>query len=515
MSQSVNINNRNSTRIAKNTVYLYIRSLFVMCVSIYTSRVILDILGVEDYGLYNVVGGFVSMFSVLSSTLTAASQRFIAYELGKPQPEVKKIFSTTISIHMILAFIIFILLETIGLWFVNYKMNIATDRMYAANWVFQCSVITFCVNLISIPYNAAIIAYEKMSAFAYISIFEVLTKLVAVYGLFLIAFDSLIVYAIFMLIVAILLRILYGVYCNRNFKECRYTFHFEKKVFKEILGFSGWNFLGSSSAILNNQGINMLMNIFFGVTLNAARGLASQVDNAINTFVQNFMMALNPQITKSYAAGDFEYVNKIIILGTKIAFFLFWVMCLPVFLNTDYILKLWLKQIPEYAAIFIQLGIVYNLIQNLSQCLYTTMLATGNIKKYQIIVGGLSLLAFPVSWGLFESGFSGEFGYWSMIIFAVVCLYARLILLQEMVPLFSGLIYMKNVIIPITLSITPTIVVVYIVHQNIQQTTWFSFIAESSLCVILSLFNIVLLGFTREERHKLYGLVQKKITKLI
>lgn len=503
----------NNKRIAKNTVYLYVRTLLVMFVSIYTSRIILDTLGVEDYGIYNVVGGFVSMFSVLSGTLTAASQRFIAYELGKSDSNVKKVFSTTLLIHFLLAIILFVLLETIGLWFLNDKMNIDSTRLPAANWVFQCSVVTFCVNLISIPYTASIIAYEKMSAFAYISIFEVLAKLVAVYALYIIAFDSLIVYAFFMLLVAIILRAIYGVYCSKNFPDCRFSLCFEKTIFKEILGFSGWNFIGSSAAILNNQGINMLINLFFGVTLNAARGLALQIDNAINTFVQNFMMALNPQITKSYAAGDYEYVNKMIILGTKFAFFLFWILCLPVYVNTDFILSIWLKEVPDYAALFIQLGIIYNLAQNLSQCLYTTMLATGRIKKYQIVVGGLSLLAFPTAWLFFKMDFPGEYGYWSMIIFAIVCLIARLFLLQEMVPLFSGLAYIKKVIFPIIFAIVPTILIVYIVHQHVGQTTWIKFVGESSLCIILSLINIFLLGLTKEERNKLYGIVRNKIHK--
>lgn len=502
---------RNSKRIAKNTIYLYLRTLLVMGVSIYTSRIILDALGIEDYGIYNVVGGFVSMFSVLSGTLTAASQRFIAFELGKSDSNVKKVFSTTLSIHILLAFILLGLLEVVGLWFLNYKMNIEPNRMIAANWVFQCSVVTFCVNLISIPYNAAIIAYEKMSAFAYISIFEVFAKLAAVYALYTIMFDSLIVYAILMLLVAVILRAIYGIYCNKNFSECKYYPCFEKKIFKEILSFSGWNFIGSSAAILNSQGINMLINLFFGVTLNAARGLASQVDNAINTFVQNFMMALNPQITKSYAAGDFEYVNKMIILGTKFAFFLFWILCLPVYLNTDFILSVWLKQVPDYAALFIQLGIIYNLVQNLSQCLYTTMLATGRIKKYQIIVGGLSILAFPTAWVFFEMGLSGEYGYWAMIIFSVVCLIARLVLLQKMVPLFTGIVYVKKVIFPIAFAIIPTIIIVYCVHQYVQTVSWTTFLCESSLCFILSIINILLGGLTQEERYKLYKLVRNRI----
>lgn len=503
----------NNKRVAKNTLYLYFRTLFVMGVTIFTSRIILDTLGVDDYGIYSVVGGFVSMFSVLSGTLTAASQRFIAYELGKSQSNIRKVFSTAVNIHLILALIILLLLESVGLWFLNCKMNIDPDRLAAANWVFQCSVITFCVNLISIPYNAAIIAYEKMSAFAYISILEVLLKLGAVYALYVIAFDSLIIYSIFMLFVAVILRLIYGIYCGRNFPDCRYSTALEQSIFKEMMSFSGWNFIGSSAAILNNQGINMLINIFFGVSLNAARGIATQVDSAINTFVQNFMMALNPQITKSYAAGDYEYVNKMIILGSKFAFFLFWLLCLPVYLNTDFILGVWLKEVPPFAALFVQLGIIYTLCQNLSQCLYTTMLATGRIKKYQIIVGGLSLLAFPVAWIFFEMGLQGEFGYWAMIIFSVVCLVARLVLLQEMVPEFRGWYFVKKVICPIAITVSIVSCLSYVGHSFAPETDWKSFIVETMICTMINMSIIVFVGLTKTERGQVINLVRSKIKK--
>lgn len=510
MSPQSSVNNK---RIAKNTLYLYFRTFFVMAVSIFTSRIVLDALGVEDYGIYNVVGGFVSMFSVLSGTLTAASQRFIAYELGKEQSDVGKVFSTIATIHLLLSGVIFVLLESVGLWFLNYKMNISVDRLEAANWVFHCSVITFCVNLISIPYNAAIIAYEKMSAFAYISIFEVMAKILTVYTLYIIAFDSLITYSVFMLTVAVLLRVLYSCYCTRHLKDCRYMLSFDKSQFREILKFSGWNFIGSTAGILNNQGINILINMFLGVALNAARGIAMQVDNAINTFVQNFMMALNPQITKKYASGDYVYVNRIIITGTKFAFFLFWIICLPVYLNTEFVLGLWLKQVPDYTALFVRLGIIYSLCQNLSQCLYITMLATGHIKKYQIVVGTLSLMAFPATWIFFKCGLPGEYGYWSIIIFSVVCLIARLYLLQEMLPGFRGFIFIKKVIVPIVIAILPAIVVTYYFHNATKTISWESFIGESFACVIVSLLCISFLGVNYEERDKIKSLIKSKIRK--
>lgn len=507
------IKKHNSKRVAKNTLYLYFRTILCMGITIYTSRVVLDVLGIEDYGIYSVVGGFVAMFSMLSGTLTAASQRYIAFEIGKANSDIKKIFSITITIHLFLAAVIFILLESFGLWFLNYKMNLSPDRIIAANWVFQCSVITFCVSLISIPYTAAIIAYERMSVFAYISIFEVVCKLLAVYALIFIPIDSLILYAVFMLILSLILRSIYNIYCNRKIKECRFRFCFDKEKFQEILGFCGWNFIGSSATILNNQGINMLMNLFFGVALNAAKGISSQVENAINTFVQNFMMALNPQITKSYSSGDYVYVNKMIVSGTKLAFFLFWVICLPVFINIDYILSVWLKKVPESTAIFIRLGLVFNLCQCLSQCLYTAMLATGKIKKYQIIVGGLSFMAFPTTWFFFYIGLPGYWGYCAMIVFSLACLIARLFLLQEMIEGFKGSVFLKQVVLPIVFSIAPLILCFSVIHSKIATITFDTFIFESILSVILSSVVIGYVGLNAEERSRIETMVVSKIKK--
>ena len=502
-----------SKRIAKNTLYLYFRTMLVMVISIFTSRIILDALGIDDYGIYNAVGGFVAMFSMLSGTLVNASQRFLAFELGKPVPKITGVFSSTVSVHILIAFIIFILLETFGLWFLNCKMNITPERMVAANWVFQCSVLTFCINIISIPYNATIIAYEKMSAFAYISIFEVVAKLGCVYALYLIAFDSLIVYAVFMMLIAIVLCLIYGVYCHHHFPLCRYNFTFSKLHVRDMLSFSGWNFIGSIAANLNGHGINILTNLFFGVALNAARGVASQIDNAINTFVNNFLMAITPQITKSYAAKDFTYINRIIIAGTKYSFFLLFMIGLPVCLNAEYLLGVWLKEVPKDAATFVRLGILYSLCQTLSQCLYRTMLASGNIKKYQIVVGGVSILAFPVAYIFFYVGLPASWGYWAMIIFSVICMFARLNLLHELLPSFSSKSFFTKSLLPIALSVTPVTLVTYYIHTFVNQTNIFSFFVESLGCIILTGISVWLLGLTQIERNKCISVLRNRIRK--
>lgn len=503
-----------SKRVAKNTIFLYLRTMLVMAISIFTSRIILDALGIEDYGIYNAVGGFVAMFSMLSGTLVAASQRFIAFELGKSYPDVKKVFSTTVSVHLFLSAIILILLETIGLWFLNYKMNISAERMTAANWVFQCSVITFCINIISIPYNAAIIAYEKMSAFAYFSIFEVTAKLGCVYALYIIVYDSLIIYAIFMMLVAALLCMTYGIYCKRFFPLCRYNFSFDKFIFREMLGFSGWNFIGSIATNLNGHGINLLTNLFFGVTLNAARGVASQVDHAINTFVNNFLMAITPQITKSYAAKDFAYINRIIIAGTKYSFYLLCFISLPVCLNTEFILGVWLKEVPEFTPEFVRLAIIFSMCQTLSQCLYRTMLASGKIRKYQIIVGGLSILAFPLAYIFFHIGLPATWGYWAMIIFSVICLIARLRLLHEILPDFSTRAFCTKALLPIIISVTPVVLTTYYTHSLVKQANLYSFMGESLECVLLTGLSVWFLGLSGEERQKGITFLQNKLTKL-
>lgn len=289
----------NNKRIAKNTILLYLRMLLTIVVSLYTSRMILKILGVSDYGVYNVVGGIVAMLSFLNSALTAASQRFIAFELGRGDKEkLKTIFCTSVTIHAILALIIFIIAETVGLWFVNTHLNIEPARMIAANWVYQCSILTFMLTIISVPYNSCIVAHEHMNAFAYVSILEVILKLLIVYLLLVINSDKLITYGILVLCVAFIIRLIYGLYCKRHFEECKYRFIFDKTLFKEMFSFAGWSVVGNLGFSFKDQVANVILNIFFGTIVNAARGVALQVNGIISGFSVNFLMALTPQITK-------------------------------------------------------------------------------------------------------------------------------------------------------------------------------------------------------------------------
>ena len=371
------------------------------------------------------------MFSVLSGSLSTAISRFITYELGKGNKEnLNKIFSSAVTIQFGLAGIIILLAETIGIWFLNIKMNIPEVRMEAANWVFQFSIITFAINLISVPYNASIIAHEKMSAFAYISILEAVGKLTIAYLITISPIDKLIFYAILMCVVALIVRLTYGNYCKRHFSECTYHFSWDKLLLKQMFGFAGWNFIGASSAILRDQGGNVVINLFCGPTVNAARGIAFQVNNAVNQFVTNFMTALNPQITKSYASGDKEYMMTLIFQGARLSFYMLFLLSLPILVNTHYILTLWLKIVPEHAVLFVQLILIFALSESISQPLITAMLATGKIRNYQIIVGGLQMMNLPVSYILLRIGYFPEIVIVVAICISQCCLGARLILLR-------------------------------------------------------------------------------------
>ena len=307
----------NNQRIAKNTLLLYFRMLITLVVSLYTSRVVLNTLGVDDYGIYNVVGGIIVILGFLNSAMAGATQRFLNVELGRNDFEqLRKVFCTSLVIHALVAGVILVIAETIGLWYLNSCMNIAEERMVAANWVYQFSVATFMVNILSVPYNATIIAHEKMSAFAYISILEVVLKLVIVYLLVLTPFDKLIFYAFLIFMVGVVLRLIYGIYCKRHFEECTINnFKLDKPMMKEMLSFSSWTIFGNLGFIAHTEGIALVINYFFGVAVNAASGIANQVNGVVKNFVYNFLTALNPQVVKTYAAGQYEEMHKLLMRG--------------------------------------------------------------------------------------------------------------------------------------------------------------------------------------------------------
>ena len=490
----------NNKRIAKNTLLLYVRMLFTMAVSLFTSRVILNTLGVEDYGINNVVGGIVTMFSVLSGSLSSSISRFITFELGKGNIErLKTIFSTGVNIQLGMSVLIIIIAEAVGIWFLNAKMNIPTDRMVAANWVFQCAILTFVLNLLSVPYNAAIIAHEKMSAFAYISVVEVTLKLIIVYMLMISPFDRLETYAVLLLLVGAVIRFIYGYYCKRHFEECTYHFILDKPVLKEMTGFAGWNFLGNGAYMLNTQGVNILMNLYFGVAVNAARGVATQVDAALKQFVNNFTTAVNPQITKSYAQGDLDYMHKLVCRSAKFSAFLMMFFTVPIILETNTILTIWLKTVPDYAVIFLQWIIISSFMDTvLANSLVTSMFATGKIKRYQIIVTTVGCLVFPLSWIAFKLGFEPQVGYILYFIIYTILLFVRLYLLKDMVKL-PVMMYIREVLY----KLVPVIVVGFAIPGILILTMdagWLRLILVCLLSVLVTAASEYFIGLSNKEK---------------
>lgn len=509
---SENNQNINNKRIAKNTMLLYGRMLLLMAISLYTSRVILNALGVEDYGIYNIVGGVVAMFSMLSGSLSAAISRFITFELGKGNKEnLAKVFSASVTIQLGICAIVILLAETVGLWFLNSKMVIPENRLYAANWVYQLSLVTFVISLVSIPYNAAIIAHERMSAFAYISIFEAVNKLIVAYFIIISPFDKLIFYAIMIAMIAIIIRLIYGVYCKKRFEECTYHFIYDHELLKQMFGFAGWNFIGASSALLRDQGGNIVINLFCGPAVNAARGIAFQVNTAVHSFVTNFMTALNPQITKSYASGDNQYMMTLIFQGARLSYYILLLLSLPVIVNTHYILHIWLGQVPEHTVLFVQLVLIFGMCESISSPLITAMLATGKIRNYQLVVGGFQMLNLPVSYILLRFGAIPETVLIVAIVISQLCLVSRLYMLRGLIGLkardFIKKVYANVIEVTILSVIVPFLLAI------VLNNDFLNFIVLSIITVVSTLLVVFYVGCTMEERQFVVSKVKMIILK--
>ncbi len=496
---------QNNKRIAKNTLLLYFRMLLTMGVSLYTSRVVLQTLGVEDFGIYNVVGGVVAMFTMLSGSLSAAISRFLTFELGKNNREkLKRIFSSAVTIQLFLSTVIVVAAESVGLWFLNSKMNIPAERIEAANWVLQLSILSFCINLVSVPYNAAIIAHEKMSAFAYVSILEAVGKLAIAWGIILSPMDKLKFYAVLMCCVSLLIRFVYGWYCKRHFEECRYHFVFDKGLLRQMFNFAGWNFIGASSAILRDQGGNVLLNLFCGPAVNAARGIAFQAQNAILQFTTNFMTALNPQITKNYANGNHSYMMTLIFQGARLSFYMLLVLSLPILMKAEYVLSIWLKNVPDYAALFTQLIMIFVMCESISSPLITAMLATGNIRNYQIIVGGFQLMNFPISYILLKNGFGPEIVFIVAIVVSMCCLASRLSLLKKLIGLNVGAFLKKVVFNVIAVSIASVSPVLILKKEFFYDESFVSFGILSFISICTTSFVVLFVGCSKQERKLVF-----------
>lgn len=491
----------NTKRIAKNTLMLYGRMMFGMIVSLYTSRVVLNTLGVVDYGIYGVVGGFVSMFSLISSSLSSAVSRFLTFELGKcDKARLEKAFSTSLMIHFVLALIVLLVAETVGLWFVNNKLTIPENRIFAANWVFQASIVSFIFGLFSVPYNASIVSHEKMSAFAYIGVLDMILRLLIVLFIAYVSlhFDRLIVYAVLLVIVSLALQCIYLIYCRKHFEECRLKFSFDKQFWKEISSFAGWNFIGCTAGMLKDQGVNVLLNLFVGPVLNAAKGIAGAVNGAVAGFAGNFMTALNPQITKSYAAGDISYTYYLVERGSRFSFYILMLLAIPILLETEFILSVWLKHYPEHAVNFVRLVLLLSMVDVLSNTLITLQNATGNIRNYQLIVGGILLLNFPLSYICLKIGLDPEWTYVIAIIVAIMCMIMRLFYMKKSVSLPVGN-FLKNVVFNVLVVMLCSFIVPYILHV-VMPYGWPRFVLVGSVSVLFTLLSILFIGCTYNER---------------
>ena len=394
-----------SARLMKNTILLYFRMVLMMCINLYTSRIVLHTLGVEDYGIYNVVGGVVVMFSFLTDSMTASTQRFLTFELGADNKQrLHEVFVTSIHIHVIISLIIIVLGETIGLWFLNEKMVIPPERMTAAYWCFHLSIFTAVLDVLSYPYISAIIAHEKMKSFAYIAILDAVLKLMLVYLLLVFDYDRLILYAILYAGEKLLLRSVYNIYCLRNFEECQYRWFFDTSLFRTMASFAGWKLLGSMAYVFYTQGLNLLLNVFFGPVANAARAAAYQAQTAVGKFSANIQTAISPQITKTYASGQIDEMHQLIFKGFRLIFFILLIICLPLIVETPAVLGLWLVEVPEGSVTFLRFLLVTLLVQRCYGVLITAVSATGNIKRYQITMGTLTLTTVPIAYIVLKLG---------------------------------------------------------------------------------------------------------------
>lgn len=501
--------NSANSRIAKNTVLLYLRMIILMAVSLYTSRVVLDVLGIEDYGLYNVVGGVVTMFTFLSSAMGNSTQRYITYALGKGDTsELHKIFSTTCLIHWILAAIVLVLSETIGLWFLVNKMVIPEERIIAAHFVYQFSILACFVSIVSIPYNALVIAHEKMGTFALLSLFYALAKLGIVFVIQVANYDKLIFYAGLLLGVQLLDRMLYQVYCKRKFEESRHVNFRHTTQLKEMTSFAGWSILPNLATVCYAQGINILLNLFFGPAVNAARGISVQVQGVVSNFVSNFQTAVSPQIIKSYASNDKGRLHTLVFKSSKMSYYLLLCMALPVLIEADYILSVWLKDVPEHSASFLRLTILAIVLNPLANPLCVANNATGNIKRFKVWESAICVSVIPISYLFLQMGFTPEVVFIIQIVLSFIVQFARVTLSRKDLH-FSYFDYLRYVVSYVILVSIVSPIIPILVYFN-TTSSLFTFTLVVLTCMVSVCLSAYSLGLNANEREA----INKKIKKI-
>ena len=481
-----------------------------MLVSLYTVRVVLNVLGAEDYGIYNVVAGVVTMFSFLSGAMASASQRYFSFDLGKGDTEHLKItFSVTLSIYLLLILVVVILAETVGLWFVNNKLVIPQERMNAAKWIYQFAVLNFVVTMITTPYMASIIAHENMDIYAYVSIVEAALKLAVVFVLKILPYDKLIVYGILLFAVGFINTAIYRSYCKKHYEECRFRPVWDGKMFKEITGYVGWNMFGSAVGVVSNQGVNIVLNQFAGAVVNATRSIALQINSAVTSFASNFNNATRPQIIKSYAANKKQEMLSLMNRSSKMCFFLMFVFALPLCLEMPFILKLWLKNPPEQTTIFAVLALLDAVIASVSYPIIVAVQATGKIRLYQGVVGGIMLLNLPSSYVVLRLGFPP---YSVMLVILFNCILASIVrfFIARKVVVFSLRKFFINVILPLFLVVLISFPVPFLIVRKMESGI-LRFLLTVFFSVIISSISMSFIALNKNERSFLMNIIKSKL----
>ena len=503
----------NNKRIAKNTLLLYFRMLLMMFVTLFTSREVLDKLGVTDYGIYNVVGGVVAMLGFLNSSMSNAVQRYLSFEIGKNnEAGVNRIFNVSLFAHAGIAVFVFVVMEIVGVWYLNTHMNIPAERMDAANWVLQCSIFTTLFTIVQVPYNAIIISKEQMGIYAYISILEVVLKLLVVYMLAIGNFDKLKLYSVLIMVVTIGIVMIYRFYCTRKYKEAKFKLIKDWNLLKQIVGFASWNMLGELAWVFTGQGVNIILNSFFGPVVNAARGLAEQVNGAVNRFVANFQTAVNPQLIKNYASDQLGEMKTLLFRSTRFSYYLLLALSLPIILKMDFILHLWLKEVPDYTTGFCQLVLVSSLVSTLSNLLAQVARAYGKIRNYQIIVSIFLFLNFPLSYIVLKFGCSPLSSMFVNIGVNTMLLFVRLRLTNRMIQMTYGS-FIRNVLLPVIIVTAVALVIPLIIYFMLDNSI-ISFIIVCLVSFVSVGVSTYALGMNANERLYILAAISKIITKI-
>ena len=492
----------NNKRIAQNTIFLYFRMFLTLIVGLYTSRIVLQALGINDYGINSVVGGIVVLLTYINNLLSQGTSRFLTIALGeKNLSKLKNVFSACVTMHIIVAIITLILGETIGLWFVNYELNIEPSRMYAANWVYQLALISCILSIMQVPYNASVISHEKMSIFAYLSIFEVLMKLVAAWLLLHVAMDKLILLAIFNFIVGCLTIVFYRIYCIKNFEECTFKLGYDMKLYKEIAAYTGWNSLGTFAFTVNNQGINVLLNLFYGTAINAARGITNTVSNMIVQFINGFQTAVRPQITKYYAQGNIDEMNKLIINDSKFSSYLVLLIGIPLFFETEYVIELWLGQTPSYVVTFIRLTIIQLFVQAIDFPIGSGIHAYGKMKLPNLTSSIAYLSIIPISYIAMKLGANPNIAYLITMLAFPVAMGFDLWILNKYSK-FNIWIFMKDILLKDFIIILTASIILYTIQHFISQ----GFIRLMTICIVSTLILSITIFYIGIDKN-----LQKKV----